>query len=118
MGVGDRIKKQREKMGLTQMELADRLGINNSVLSRIEAGKRGVDDNELLLFADFFDVDSDYLLGRTNKLRHEINMSFFGGPDQYTPDEIEEMEAALIRYRKMKERAREEAARETKKKTD
>ncbi|MOA33487.1 HTH-type transcriptional regulator ImmR [compost metagenome] len=67
--IGDRIKKQRELMGLTQLELANKIDINNSVLSRIEAGKRPVEDNELIRFADFFDVDGDYLLGRTDKPR-------------------------------------------------
>jgi transcriptional regulator with XRE-family HTH domain len=51
-------------MRLTQLELSNKLNINNSVLSRIEAGKRAVEDNELIKFADFFNVDSDYLLGR------------------------------------------------------
>ncbi|MEK5026664.1 helix-turn-helix domain-containing protein [Paenibacillus sp. FSL M7-1046] len=32
---GDRIKKLREARGISQIELADRIGINNSVLSRI-----------------------------------------------------------------------------------
>lgn len=42
----------------------------------------------------------------------ETNMSFFGGPEQYTEDEIEEMEAALRRYREMKKRAKEQAEKE------
>ncbi|WP_339321399.1 helix-turn-helix transcriptional regulator [Paenibacillus sp. FSL W8-0194] len=63
--VGDRIKNLRELAGLTQLDLANRIGINNSVLSRIEAGKRSVEDHEMNKFADFFDVDTDYLLGRT-----------------------------------------------------
>ncbi|MNW37015.1 HTH-type transcriptional regulator ImmR [compost metagenome] len=68
---GDRIKKRRELMGLTQLELANKIDINNSVLSRIEAGKRPVEDNELIRFSDFFDVDSDYLLGRTDTPRSD-----------------------------------------------
>jgi len=112
---GDRIRKLREKLGLTQLELANKVDINNSVLSRIEAGKRPVEDNELIRFADFFDVDSDYLLGRTNiTTKSSTSMSFFGGPEKYTPDEIEEMEAALKRYREMKRRAAEQAEKEKK----
>ncbi|MET3846845.1 helix-turn-helix transcriptional regulator [Paenibacillus sp. OAE614] len=107
---GDRIKKLREQAGLTQLDLASKLGINNSVLSRIEAGKRPVEDTEMNKFADFFEVTSDYLLGRTDKPNEdESNISFFGGPDKYTSDEIEEMEAALKRYREMKRRAAEQA---------
>ncbi|MGF7050374.1 transcriptional regulator with XRE-family HTH domain [Paenibacillus sp. DS2015] len=106
---GDRIRKLRESKKLTQLDLADKVDMNNSVLSRIEAGKRPVEDIELIKFADFFDVDGDYLLGRTDKLRFiEANMSFLGGPDKYTEDEIEEMEAALFRYRKTKERLKKQ----------
>lgn len=64
--MGKLIKKQRELLKLTQIDLAEKIGMNNSVLSRIEAGKRPVEDNELVLFSDFFGVKADYLLGRTN----------------------------------------------------
>lgn len=107
---GDRIKKLREAQGISQIELAGRIGINNSVLSRIESGKRPVEDTEINAFADFFDVTGDYILGRSDKKKSiETNMSFLGGPDNYTPDEIEEMEAALLRYREMKKRASEQS---------
>lgn len=67
--------------------------------------------------ADIFDVDTDYLLGRTSiRKKPESSMSFFGGPEKYTPDEIEEMEAALERYREMKRRATEQAEKEKKSK--
>ncbi|WP_433943409.1 helix-turn-helix domain-containing protein [Paenibacillus sp. SN-8-1] len=66
---GNRIKELREKRKITQLELASRLGMNNSVLSRIEAGKRPVEDNELIKIADFFDVDTDFILGRTDSPR-------------------------------------------------
>jgi transcriptional regulator with XRE-family HTH domain len=64
MKIGDRIKALREKKGWTQLELADKAGINNSVLSRIEANKRPVEDYLLAKFSDIFDVNADYLLGR------------------------------------------------------
>lgn len=73
---GDRIKKLREEAKLSQLELANRIGINNSVLSRIESGKRAVEDSEINLFADFFDVSGDYLLGRTdNSTLRELSKS-------------------------------------------
>lgn len=106
---GDRIKKLREARGISQIELADRIGINNSVLSRIESGKRAVEETEINAFADFFEVSGDYILGRSDKkTSKESNMSFLGGPDNYTQDEIDEMEAALLRYREMKKRASEQ----------
>ncbi|AFI29137.1 MULTISPECIES: helix-turn-helix domain-containing protein [Bacillus] len=63
--IGNVIRSLREKRNLTQKELASRIGLNNSVLSRIESGNRPVNDTEINLFADFFQVTTDYLLGRT-----------------------------------------------------
>lgn len=64
--VGDRIRNLRETREMSQIELAKIIGINNSVLSRIESGKRDVEDFLLVKFAEYFKVTSDYLLGRTN----------------------------------------------------
>lgn len=64
--MSNRISELRQKNKLTQKELADKLNINYSVLSRIETGERSVRDDELLAIADFFNVTTDYLLGRSS----------------------------------------------------
>ena len=64
MSVSRRIMELRERRGLNQKELAENLKINRSVLNRIENGTRPVRDDELKIFADYFDVSADYLLGR------------------------------------------------------
>lgn len=66
MSVGDRIKSLREKKQWSQLFLSEKLGIHNSVLSRIEAGKRPIEDELLAKISDIFDVSVDYLLGRTD----------------------------------------------------
>lgn len=62
---GRRIKRLREENEWTQIELAKRASINNSVMSRIEAGIRPVEDDLIVRFAKIFDTSTDYLLGRT-----------------------------------------------------
>jgi transcriptional regulator with XRE-family HTH domain len=62
--IGDRIKNLREKHNWTQKELAKKTNINVSVLNRIELNTRPVRDDELVKFADVFDVSADYLIGR------------------------------------------------------
>lgn len=65
--VRNRISELRQKNNLTQKELAEKLDINYSVLSRIETNDRPIKDDELSKIADFFGVTTDYLLGRPNK---------------------------------------------------
>jgi transcriptional regulator with XRE-family HTH domain len=64
--VGDRIRELREERDWSQREFAKRVGINYSVVNRIELGKRSVEDHELAKIADVFGVTTDYLLGRTD----------------------------------------------------
>ena len=61
------LKNLRNARGLTQGELADRIGISRSRLSMYELGQREPDFETLESIADFFNVDIDYLMGRTNK---------------------------------------------------
>ena len=63
MVTGDRIRNTREDMDILQQELADAVGINVSVLSRIEKGTRQIRDDELVKIANKLNVSTDYLLG-------------------------------------------------------
>lgn len=74
MRVGEQIQLLRERDNITQKELAEHLGIHNSVLNRIELGLRPCRDDELLKLASFFNVSTDYLLGiqSTTEALHKI----------------------------------------------
>lgn len=67
MTIGEKIIKLREEQGLTQALLAEKIGINRSVLNRIELGTRPIRDNEIVIFAHFFNVSTDYLLGHEDE---------------------------------------------------
>ena len=60
-------KRLRMSSGYTQSELAKRLNISKSTISMYENGNREPDFETLELIADFFNIDIDYLLGRTDK---------------------------------------------------
>ncbi len=60
-------KSLRLSRGYTQEELSKRLNITRSRLGMYETGAREPDFETLELIADFFNVDMDYLLGRTDK---------------------------------------------------
>ena len=62
---GERIRQFRIQSGYTQEKLAGELNIDRSLLSHIEAGKRGCSVNLLVQLSDFFHVSLDLLvLGR------------------------------------------------------
>ncbi len=60
-------KRLRSSSGLTQAEMAEKLGISRSTIGMYETGAREPDFETLEKIADFFNVDIDYLLGRTDK---------------------------------------------------
>lgn len=62
---GDKIAALREKRGLTQEELAGKIGISRASLSHYEKNRREPDYATMTKLADFFHVSVDYLLGRT-----------------------------------------------------
>jgi transcriptional regulator with XRE-family HTH domain len=60
----NRFKHIREKSGLTQQQLADKLGISRSAVGMYEKGEREPNFETLELIADTFNVDMNYLLGK------------------------------------------------------
>lgn len=60
-------KRLRNSGGFTQAEMAEKLGISRSTIGMYETGAREPDFETLEAIADFFNVDIDYLLGRTDK---------------------------------------------------
>lgn len=59
------LKLLRTNKSLSQAELAEKLGISKSSVSMYEQGKREPDFHVLGMIADFFQVDTDYLMGRS-----------------------------------------------------
>ncbi|MED2785637.1 helix-turn-helix domain-containing protein [Bacillus thuringiensis] len=71
--LGNRMRHLREINNLSQKRLADILGLTNTQLSRYERGERNPDPETIKLIADYFDVTTDYLHGRTNNINHTQN---------------------------------------------
>ncbi|MFT8363745.1 MAG: helix-turn-helix transcriptional regulator [Sporolactobacillus sp.] len=66
----EKIVTLREKKGWSQREFAKRVGLDPSVMNRIEVGKRPIKDDELTKIADVLDVSIDYIIGRTDKMHY------------------------------------------------
>lgn len=59
-----RLQQLRKSVKLTQDELANRLSINRGTYANYERGHRQPDFDTLIKIADYFDVSTDFLLGR------------------------------------------------------
>lgn len=63
----ERLSLLREEKGLNKTEMAKRLGIPVSTYSNYEYGNREPDFTLAKKIADYFNVTTDYLLGRPEK---------------------------------------------------
>lgn len=61
---GKRLAQLRKEKGISQYEFADRIGFSRGQVANYEQGKREPDYETLQKIADFFNVSTDYLLGR------------------------------------------------------
>ncbi|MDO4199660.1 MAG: helix-turn-helix transcriptional regulator [Clostridia bacterium] len=61
-----RLRKLMSEAKITQIELAKKLGITRQSISQYMEGTMLPNAEKLYLIADFFDVSSDYLLGKTD----------------------------------------------------
>lgn len=66
-----RIRDMREDSDLSQREIAEFLGIAQTVYSRYERGFQTIPLEHLIALADYYQVSLDFLTGRTKN--KEIN---------------------------------------------
>lgn len=60
--MGNRIRKQRELLGYTREQLAEKLEVSTKFCSDIELGVRGVSIQTLAKLTDFLSLSADYIL--------------------------------------------------------
>ena len=66
MSLGKRLKSEREKRNWSQIFVAKKIGITNTVLSNYERDYRDPDTETLKRLADLYEVSADYLLGASD----------------------------------------------------
>lgn len=78
----NRIRELRQSKSLNQEQLAEKIGLTKQAISQYERGDRKPSFDVLQALCDFFNVSSDYLLGKDN-----VTLRFVG------KQEIEKLEA-------------------------
>ncbi len=66
-----RLRDLREDNDLSQLQVAQLLGIQQTVYSRYERGYQTIPLEHLLTLCEHYNVSADYILGKTDKA--EIN---------------------------------------------
>ena len=64
--MGENLKKIRIERGMTQIALQMQTGIEQALISKYETGERIPPTETLIILADFFNSNIDFLLDRTN----------------------------------------------------
>lgn len=60
------IRDLREDNDLTQQQIAQYLGTSQTMYARYERGANELPIHHLIKIAEFYNVSTDYILGRTN----------------------------------------------------
>ena len=95
--IGERLRKLRKYMGLTQEQVAEILSVGRDAILRIEKGDRKIDLQELISFSKFYNISMDELTTE----EHTINSSdvaFARGFNELSEKDKKEI-ISLIEYK-------------------
>ncbi|WP_298785622.1 helix-turn-helix domain-containing protein [uncultured Marinococcus sp.] len=71
--LSNRLSCLRKKYKFNQTEMAKKLGMGRTTYAMYEQGNRSFDFNKLTQIANFFEVTTDYLLGRKDYPEDSMN---------------------------------------------
>lgn len=92
MGLGQNIKAARKKAGLTQKQLAEKIGVAPITIQQYENGSREPRIATIGKIADALDVTADYLAGRTRgphtRIATQEDIDRFSGEVSFTENGV------------------------------
>lgn len=62
MNIADRIQYLRKNKGLSQEELADKVGVSRQAVSKWESAQSTPDIEKIIIMSELFEVTTDYIL--------------------------------------------------------
>lgn len=87
MKLGEKILSARKKAGLSQVDLADALGVSRQSVSKWETGEANPEIGKLPELARLLDVSTDWLLSEEDEPVRESRSSGFGPAPQINIDQ-------------------------------
>ena len=101
----NRLRELRKAKKISLMELAELTHINKSSIARFETGEVEMKADTLNLFADFFNVSTDYLLGNTEERNTstttDVEIAFYNQHGIVNEEQKKEIES-FIKFIKAK----------------
>lgn len=98
MNYGYRLAELRTDKKLSQKELGEIFGISQSYIGQMESGDRKIPSDKAVEMAEYFDVSTDYLLGRAvrNSSESDLKSLLRDGSMTYGGKEISEKNLKVI----------------------
>ena len=90
VGIGKRLKFEREKLGITQEEMAERLGVSDRQYRRYENGTSQMRSNALFILNNM-GVPLDYLCNGQVALDWWVERSFKIMPDDMLEEKVQQL---------------------------
>lgn len=91
-----RIQELRKRFNVQQKELAGELGISPNTLSQYETGKREPNIEILQKISDYFNVTTDYLIGRKDHTVCSVCYNSYDPLNEYDSREHEEFHKKFV----------------------
>lgn len=111
--IGDRIREERESAGLTQLELANKIGITPQAVSQYERGIKNPKITTIYRFADAIGVSPSKLFDDVKIEEVEKPERFYWVKIQYDDDEkCRHFQAPFVLFANSKEEAKKKIKRE------
>lgn len=105
--LGQRIRKERQNLHLTQEQLAEKLNVSSTYIGFVERGERNLTLNKLSLLADILGVSIDYLLsddtGSSSSSNEKQMLSLFASASTEDQELILDLTRTVLRRSEKKQ---------------
>ena len=95
--IGERLRKLRKYMGLSQTQVASILNVGRDAILRIEKGERKIDLEELMRFSKLYNISLEELINNRN-YSSDNEIAFARGFSKLTEKDKKEI-ISLIEYK-------------------